>query len=84
MFMGAGFSANAGLPPTQRVTDSFLQLDPSQSTRQATQKAISEVLTEFWETAFGYDGNGIKPSFEDHFTLVDLAANAGHGLGSYY
>lgn len=83
MIIGAGFSANAGLPTTQTVTESFLSLGESSSTPPATQAAISDILKEFWQDIFGYDG-GATPSFEDHFTLVDLAANAGHSLGKNY
>lgn len=84
MFMGAGFSTNAGLPTTKTVTDSFLSLNSSSSTPPTTQTAISDILKEFWRDIFGYEDGATTPSFEDHFTLVDLAANTGHNLGQHY
>ena len=84
MVVGAGFSRPAGLPMTSELSAYFLKLGETFPTPLDVQEAISEELYRFWETVFGFDGSSShRPSFEDHFTALDLAANAGHNLGYY-
>ncbi len=84
MIVGAGFSANAKLPTTSEITDAFVSMQNATNVTPAgIQAEISEILREFWRDVFAYTG-GTAPSFEDHFTLLDLAANAGHNLGKKY
>ena len=45
---------------------------------------ISHQLTEFWAYVFRYEGQGERPSLEDHFTIIDLAANTGRNIGPEY
>src|SRR5688572_6190870 len=86
LFAGAGLSSAVGLPTTERLTEEFLSLPATSATRRALQDLISDHLRCYWETVFGYSEgpNSPKPSFEDHFTTLDLAANTGHALGTHY
>jgi NAD-dependent SIR2 family protein deacetylase len=85
VIVGAGFSAAAGIPLTSALLDAFPQSDPTPTTAAALQTEISRQLTKFWKMAFGWrDSSGCTPTFEDHFTLVDLAANTGHHIGWFY
>jgi hypothetical protein len=81
--VGAGFSWSAGLPLTSGLSRHFLNLPPTFPTPPRVQEAISRQLRRFWEDVFGYEEGGAFPSFEDHFTALDHAANAGHNLGHY-
>lgn len=83
MIIGAGFSKNAGLPITKEVTKLFLDRTIGPEAGSNIRLAIIDALEAFWKDVFAYDGE-TAPSFEDHFTLLDLAANAGHNLGKSY
>lgn len=84
VIVGAGFSTAAGLPSTKMLSTRFLDLEETLPTPLEVQEAISRQLLRFWQDAFGFDlGATSYPSFEDHFTLLDLAANTGHNLGHY-
>lgn len=84
LILGSGFSKVAGLPTTNEIVDHFL-ITPAASNRdRQIEEWISEILTEFWRDVFGYKAGGVKPSLEDHFTVIDLAANSGHHLGRNY
>lgn len=79
-FIGAGFSAEAGVPTTRLLGESFLE---NEST--AIDRAITTAIGQFWAYAFGIPlGARRAPTFEDHFTLIDIASNSGHNLGSRY
>lgn len=80
---GAGFSKVSGVPSTRQLTKSFLH-PPGPSASPAVQSEITRFLREYWHSVFSYTGRGSPPSFEDHFTLLDLAANTGHHLGKAY
>lgn len=84
LIAGAGLSSVAGLPTTRRLTAQFLTLPETDATSNDVQKAISRHLRQYWETVFEYRDTGPEPSFEDHFTVLDLAANTGHHLGVRY
>jgi hypothetical protein len=77
--LGAGFSVPAGLPPANRISSDFLGVRGNKE-----QNVISDQLLRFWQDVFGYNQGQREPSFEDHFTLLDLAANAGHNIGHRY
>lgn len=82
--VGAGFSSSAGLPLTADLSRYFLDLGETFPTPRRIQEGITRQLQRFWEDIFGYEaGAGNFPSFEDHFTALDIAANAGHNLGRY-
>jgi hypothetical protein len=81
--LGAGFSCEAGLPDTENIAASFLQEQDGNFPPEIDQE-ISHQLTEFWKYVFGYSGGGQPPSLEDHFTVLDLAANTGRNLGPQY
>lgn len=86
LFLGAGFSKASGLRTTAEVERDFLTLGPTPATRDIhLQEYISSHLGRFWRDVFGWKKTkaGTTPSLEDHFTLVDLAANTGHNLGHY-
>lgn len=84
LIAGAGLSAVAGIPTTRELPRQFLDLPPTGATPAPLQKAISKHLRQYWEVVFDYKADGPTPSFEDHFTVLDLAANTGHHLGSSY
>ncbi len=77
--LGAGFSVPAGLPPANAISRQFLELNDDDE-----QRVISDNLGRYWHDVFGYEKGREPPSFEDHFTLLDLAANVGHNIGHQY
>ena len=83
LFFGAGFSRASGLPDTDSIANTFAELEPTNATPAEIQYFISRRLTEFWMGVFGWHPGRKTPSLEDHFTLLDLAANTGHNLGHY-
>jgi hypothetical protein len=76
LIVGAGFSAEARLPSTNRLARRFLA--PPEPTNGVVDKAITEALTTFWQKVFGSAEDLAQPTLEDHFTVLDLAANTGH------
>lgn len=85
LILGSGFSKNVGLPTTSCLSKKFLITpDYVDDNKKRMEEDISKVLKEFWKDIFGYDGDSKPPSMEDHFTLLDLAANSGHHLGKAY
>ncbi len=82
--LGAGFSMPAGIPPTSLISRQFLTHSRDWPTPRVIQDAISRHLGDYWRAAFDYKEGIEVPTFEDHFTLLDLSANSGHNLGSYY
>jgi hypothetical protein len=84
MITGAGFSAESGVPLTSEIGRLFLTAPLGSSTPPVVQSWITEQLRRYWKATFGFAGREPTPSFEDHFTLLDLAANAGHHLGRGY
>src|SRR3990167_987753 len=85
LFTGAGFSNALGLNTSTGLEKSFTNLGKTEATpNKKLQAAISTELINFWKNVFGWTNNcPINPSLEDHFTLLDLSANAGHNLGMY-
>jgi hypothetical protein len=45
---------------------------------------ITQQLKRFWKYVFNCDGQADFPSLEDHFTILDLAANSGRNIGPEY
>jgi hypothetical protein len=91
LIVGAGFSTEASLPTTTELSRGFLEAPPPDHRGDLTQhlrieidKAITLKLSEFWRTVFRHKPELEPPSLEDHFTLIDLAANTGHQLGVEY
>jgi hypothetical protein len=82
LIVGAGFSANAGLPVASDFTKRLVSTAQSGPSRMQVQ-----FIRRFVETAFG-EGTSRPvdewPDLEDIFTVVDLSANTGHHLGSAY
>jgi NAD-dependent SIR2 family protein deacetylase len=83
LIAGAGLSKVAGLPTTGELTKRFLNIQGTRATLAPFQRVITDILQDYWTTVFGFAG-GEPPSFEDHFTMLDLAANTGHHLGSHF
>ena len=83
LIAGAGLSSVAGLPTTSELTRRFLNIQGTPATPALLQHAITDILKNYWSIVFGYVG-GEPPSFEDHFTMLDLAANSGHHLGAHF
>lgn len=84
LILGSGFSKDAGLPTTSDIPDKFLLTPTKTVLTHELEKELSKILRKFWEKVFGYKDGGLPPSLEDHFTMLDLAANSGHHLGKYY
>lgn len=84
LFVGAGFSFNAGLPLATQFTAQLLNTErlkldgPSNALVRFVSKFVEETFAE-GRTASPDDW----PELEDVFTLVDLSANTGHHLGTY-
>jgi hypothetical protein len=83
LILGARFSCEAGLPTTQNVVTSFLQ-SPQGGLDPRIEEEITRQLNRFWKHAFNWDGQDDLPSLEDHFTILDLAANADRNIGPEY
>ena len=83
LFIGSGFSVDYGLPVTSKLQDRLLDEigDPLEVSQEAF---ITKTIRGFWREVFGWRGSCERPSLEDHFTEIDLAANTGHYLGRSY
>ena len=88
LIVGAGFSTEASLPTTKDLSRRFLETpiadgreNVSLELRSKIDKSITKELSRFWAKTFAYTPQLDHPALEDHFTLIDLAANTGHQLG---
>lgn len=85
VIVGAGFSANAGLPLASNFTPALLRTAGLR--KKGPSRAQIEFLEGFVRTVFAegaaVDADG-WPELEDILTFVDLAANSGHHLGPGY
>jgi len=82
--VGAGFSANAGLPLQSEFTELFLG---ARDYKRRKRLKLMEPLDRFVEDTFGFDPEQkleLYPALEDLFTMLDLSANTGHHLGLKY
>src|SRR5260370_26069207 len=84
LILGSGFSRESGLPTTAALNKDLLRVPVGHHVDAALEREISTILSEFWRDVFGWKGRGRKPTLEDHFTVIDLAANTGHHLGPHY
>lgn len=84
LIVGAGFSCEAELPSTRKLSLQFLKSPKNGVVPLQIEQQISNHLATFWRGAFGCGVEKSKPSLEDHFTAIDLAANTGHNLGPSY
>ena len=85
LFLGSGFSAELGLPTTEELRQIMLEPIGAITPEEMLQETfVSERIQEFGAKVFGWAPGAQKPSLEDHFTQIDLAANAGHCLGPEY
>jgi len=88
LILGSGFSKEVGLPTTGEIPKIFLEFPnkdvPGYFLPSEVEEEISRILNKFWQDIFGFCAGHDTPSLEDHFTLIDLAANSGHHLGKYY
>jgi hypothetical protein len=83
LILGSGFSKEAGVPTTAELSSEFLK-NPRNSvflSGPELEDCITAALKEFWIEVFGYEDGATPPTLEDHFTILDLAANSGHHLG---
>lgn len=84
LILGSGFSRESGLPSTSELNRELLISPPTNHVAATLEGEISRILRGFWRSVFGWDESGPRPSLEDHFTVIDLAANTGHHLGAEY
>ena len=83
LFLGSGFSRALGLPTTETLSRDLLT-NPEGSVDKPLEEFISARIREFWQAVFGWREGTRHPALEDHFTQIDMAANAGHNLGATY
>jgi hypothetical protein len=83
LFLGSGFSGALGLPTTETLSRKLLT-NPEGSVDQPLEAFISARIRGFWQAVFGWQDGTHPPTLEDHFTQIDMAANAGHNLGANY
>jgi hypothetical protein len=79
--VGAGFSANAGLPLQSGFTKLFLKAEGFTTGRS---RYLMPLLRSFVKETFGFKSKtdvSSYPELEDVFTMLDLSANSGHHLG---
>lgn len=84
LFVGAGFSANAGLPLASSFTSELL--NTKRLDLDGPSNALVRFMSGFVDTTFAEGRTAAPeewPELEDVFTLVDLSANSGHHLGKY-
>jgi hypothetical protein len=82
LIVGAGFSANAGLPVASGFTRDLLNLRGLRLDGPSARQV--EFIRAFVDQVFGEGASRSAdewPELEDIFTLVDLSANTGHHLG---
>ena len=84
LFIGAGFSKEAGLPTTGEITKRFFSNRRQNSMSNELRGAIDSALKDYWRLVFDYAEGKLEPSLEDHFTMLDLSANVGHALGTEF
>lgn len=84
LILGAGFSCEAGLPSTTDIVQVFLNPPENSLLSPEVEKEISRLLRKFWMDVFNYKESGSRPTLEDHFTVLDLAANVGRNIGPEY
>ena len=84
LFLGSGFSGELGLPVTSKLQDELLEVTTHSPGEERREAFISNILATFWKEVFGWSESRKRPSLEDHFTQIDLAANSGHYLGRIY
>ena len=80
LIVGAGFSVAAKVSSTNQLARQFLATPRGAG---GVDDAITEALTKFWSKVFG-SSDSRQPTLEEHFTVLDLAANSGHQLGRSY
>jgi hypothetical protein len=84
LFVGAGFSYNAGLPLASAFTSALL--NTRKLKLDGPSNALVRFISGFVDKTFAEGRSAAPedwPELEDLFTLVDLSANTGHHLGSY-
>jgi hypothetical protein len=82
--VGAGFSANAGLPLQSGFTETFLK---AERYKKGKSRELMPPLKKFVNDTFGFGSDvdqSLYPQLEDLFTTLDLSANSGHHLGRGY
>jgi len=84
LIVGSGFSKEAGIPTTAELASQFLNRSDNGVVTETLENSISSILKRFWNDVFGYVDGDRRPSMEDHFTMIDLAANSGHHLSPYW
>jgi len=77
IILGAGFSKSAGLPLASEMSQHMFD----SSFSGVLDMAISSNIRTFLATTFGWEPRDPIPTFEDIFTMIDLAAASGHNLG---
>ncbi|QND56045.1 hypothetical protein [Mesorhizobium huakuii] len=85
LIVGAGFSANAGLPVASGFTQDLLNVRGLRLDGPSARQVA--FIRKFVDKVFGEGASRSAddwPELEDIFTLIDLSANTGHHLGTRY
>jgi len=83
LFLGAGFSVQSGFPSTGKLNEQLLAT-PAGSPEPSVEEFITETISKFWGRVFAWKRGMKEPSFEDHFTQIDMAVKSFHNLGPDY
>ncbi len=77
VILGAGFSRESGLPIARDLSKSIFDSYFGGRLENAITDAIKKLLKE----CFRWKTGDPLPTFEDIFTMIDMAAGSGHSLG---
>ncbi len=80
VILGAGFSANSGLPVQSQIPRLLTGLKKSNE----MENTISEIILRFLKSVYGFGGCDYYPNLDDIFTCIDISTNSGHHLGLEY
>jgi len=77
VILGAGFSKESGLPIARDLSGMIFH----PSFHGKLDEVVTEAIQEFLVDCFRWKTGDALPTFEDIFTMIDLAAGTGHSLG---
>jgi hypothetical protein len=77
VILGAGFSKESGLPIARDLSAMIFD----HRFRGVLEDVVTRAIQEFLVNCFRWRAGDPLPTFEDIFTMIDLAAGTGHSLG---
>jgi hypothetical protein len=76
LIVAAGFSCEAALPSTQKLSEQFLDSVPDGVVPIQVEPEISKHSDTFCQDVFGYANDKLKLFLEDHFTAIVAQGSA--------